>query len=86
MIRTTLISSAIVLGAPVMAQPAIDPVVVADKACAAFNDPSLPQPYKDQMRDRIYLRMTKPVPAGAPDSYKAIWEGYAIVRARGCGQ
>ena len=69
-----------------MAQPAIDPVVVADKACAAFNDPSLPQPYKDQMRDRIYLRMTKPVPAGAPDSYKAIWEGYAIVRARGCGQ
>ena len=86
MIRTTLISSAIVLGAPVMAQPAIDPIVVADKACAAFNDPSLPQPYKDQMRDRIYLRMTKPVPAGAPDGYKAIWEGYAIVRARGCGQ
>ena len=67
MVLTTLTSSAIVLGAPVMAQPAVDPVVVADKACAAFNDPSLPQPFKDQMRDRIYLRMTKPVPAGASD-------------------
>ena len=86
MIRTTLVVSAIALSAPVMAEPAIDPVVVADRACAAFNNPSMPQSYKDQMKRRIYVNLAGPVPAGASDGYKAMWEGYAIVRERGCGQ
>lgn len=86
MIRTTLIASAIALGTPVMAQPVIDPVVVADKACAAFNNPSMPQSVKDGMKERIYGRLAGPLPAGASDDFKAMWEGYAIVRQRGCGQ
>jgi len=86
MIRTTLIASAIALGTPVMAQPVIDPVVVADKACAAFNNPSIPQSVKDGMKERIYGRLAGPLPAGASDDFKAMWEGYAIVRERGCGQ
>jgi len=86
MIRTTLIASAIALGTPVMAQPVIDPVVVADKACAAFNNPSMPQSVKDGMKERIYGRLAGPLPAGASDDFKAMWEGYAIVRERGCGQ
>ena len=86
MIRTTLIASAIGLGTPVMAQPVIDPVVVADKACAAFNNPSMPQSVKDGMKERIYGRLAGPLPAGASDDFKAMWEGYAIVRERGCGQ
>ena len=87
MIRSMLTAiAAIAVGAPLMAQPAVDPVVVADKACAAFDDPSMPQSFKDQMRERIYVRMARPVPAGAHDAFKAMWEGYALVRERGCGQ
>ena len=80
------IAVAIALSAPVMAQPAIDPVAVADKTCAAFRDPSMPQSYKDQMRDRIYISMAGNAPAGASDAYRSMWEGYAIVRQRGCGR
>lgn len=59
----------IVLSAPVMAQSVIDPVAVADKTCAAFEDPSMPQSYKDQMRDRIHINMAENAPAGATDAY-----------------
>ena len=37
MIRVTFTVAVIAMGTPVMAQPVIDPFVVADKACAAFN-------------------------------------------------
>ena len=86
MIRVTLTAAAIAIGTPVMAEPAIDPVVVADKACAAFNNPSMPQSVKDGMTERIYGRLAGPLPAGASDSFKSIWEGYALVRERGCGK
>lgn len=59
----------IVLSAPVMAQSVIDPVAVADKTCAAFEDPSMPQSYKDQMRDRIHINMAGNAPARATDAY-----------------
>ena len=65
----------IVLSAPVMAQSVIDPVAVADKTCAAFEDPSMPQSYKDQMRDRIHINMAGHAPAGATDTYRSMWEG-----------
>lgn len=86
MIRTTLTAAALALGAPVMAQPVIDPVVVADRACAAFNNPSMPQSVKDGMMTRIYGPLAGPLPADATDDFKAMWEGYALVRERGCGQ
>ncbi|EAR18774.1 hypothetical protein ACLM44_02860 [Synechococcus sp. W2B2] len=84
--RTATAAVIIALSAPVMAQPVIDPVAAADKTCAAFKDPSMPQSYKDQMRDRIYINMAGDVPAGATDAYRSMWEGYALVRQRGCGQ
>lgn len=68
------------------AQSVIDPDAVADKTCAAFEDPSMPQSYKDQMRDRIHINMAGNAPAGATDTYRSMWEGYALVRQRGCGQ
>jgi len=86
MIRLFFIASAMALFAPAKAEPVIEPLVVADKACAAFKDPVIPQTYKDQMRRNIYISMAGPIPAGANEGFKAIWEGYAIVRQRGCGQ
>ena len=85
-IRITFTAAVIVIGTPVMAQPVIDPVVVADKACAAFSNPSMPQTVKDGMRKRIYGPLAGPLPAGATDDFKAMWEGYALVRERGCGK
>ena len=85
MLRVTFTAVVIATGTPVMAQPLIDPVVVADKACAAFNNPSMPQSVKDGMRERIYGPLAGPLPAGATDDFKAMWEGYALVRERGCG-
>jgi len=86
MIRSSLTAAVIAMGVPVMAQPVIDPVVVADRTCAAFNNPSMPQAVKDGMRERIYGRLAGPLPAGATDDFKAMWEGYALVRERGCGK
>lgn len=86
MIRTFFVASVVALNAPVMAQPVIDPVEVADKACAAFANPSMPESVKDQMSKRIYGPLAGPLPAGATDEYKAIWEGYSLVRERGCGR
>ena len=86
MIRATFTAAVIAIGIPVMAQKVIDPVVVADKACAAFNNPSMPQSAKDGMRKRIYGALAGPLPANATDDFKAIWEGYALVRERGCGK
>jgi len=85
MIRFAFTAAAIAMGASAMAQAVIDPVVVADKACAAFNNPSMPQTVKDGMRKRIYGPLAGPLPAGADDDFKAMWEGYALVRERGCG-
>ena len=86
MIRITCTVAVIALGTPVMAQPVIDPVVVADKTCAAFNNPSMPESVKDGMRKRIYGKLAGPLPAGATDDFKAMWDGYALVRERGCGK
>lgn len=84
--RTAIPAVIIALSTPVMAQPVIDPVAVADKTCAAFKDPTMPQSYKEQMRDRIYISMAGDPPAGANDAFRSMWEGYAIVRQRGCGR
>jgi hypothetical protein len=86
MIRVTFTAAVLALATPAMAQLIVDPVVVADKACAALNNPSMPQTVKDEMRERIYGPLAGPLPAGATDDFKAMWEGYALVRERGCGK
>jgi len=87
MIRRAAFTAAVAaIGTSAMAQAVIDPVVVADKTCAAFSNPSMPQSVKDGMRKRIYGPLAGPLPAGATDDFKAMWEGYALVRERGCGK
>ena len=86
MIRVTFTAAVIALSTPVVAQQIVDPVVVADRTCAAFNNPSMPESVKDGMRKRIYGTLAGPLPAGATDDFKAMWEGYALVRERGCGK
>ena len=86
MIRVTCCVVVIALGTPVAAQLVVDPVVVADRACAAFDNPSMPESVKDGMRKRIWGRLAGPIPAGATKDFKAMWEGYALVRERGCGK
>ena len=86
MIRLAFATAVIAVGTTAMAQSVIDPVVVADKACAAFNNPSMPQTVKDGMRKRIYGPLARPLPAGATEDFKAMWAGYALVRERGCGK
>lgn len=86
MIRVAFTAAVIALGTPVVAQQIVDPVVVADRTCAAFNNPSMPESVKDGMRKRIYGTLAGPLPAGATDDFKAMWDGYALVRERGCGK
>ena len=86
MIRVTCSAVVIALGTPVAAQLVVDPVVVADRACAAFDNPSMPESVKDGMRKRIWGTLAGPIPAGATKDFKAMWEGYALVRERGCGK
>ena len=89
MIRTTFTAAALALCAPVMAQPAIaaiDPVKLADGACAAFKNPSIPQSKKDELRENIYVRMAGLDPTSAPQGIKPMLEAFAIVRQRSCGQ
>ena len=89
MIRKTVTAAALALWATVMAQPAIaaiDPVSLADGACAAFKNPSIPQSKKNEMRKNIYVRMAGLDPATAPEGMKSTLEAFAIVRARGCGK
>ena len=86
MIRVTFTVAVLAIATPAMAQLIIDPVVVADKACAALNNPSMPQTVKDGMRERIYGPLAGPLPAGSTEDFKAMWEGYALVRERGCGK
>ena len=86
MVIVAFAAAVIAIGTPVMAQQDVDPVVVADKTCAAFNNPSMPETFKDGMRKRIYGTLAGPLPAGATDDFKAMWEGYALVRERGCGK
>ena len=86
MVRVAFTAAVIASSTPVMAQQGVDPVVVADKTCAAFNNPSMPETVKAGMRKRIYGTLAGPLPAGATDDFKAMWEGYALVRERGCGK
>ena len=89
MIRTTLTAAFIALCAPVMAQttiPVTDPVAIADATCASFQNPSIPQSKKDEMRENIYVRMAGIDPTIAPEAMRPMLEAYAIVRARGCGK
>ena len=90
MIRTSFAAAFIALCAPVMAQTAIpvaeQAVRLADGACAAFENPSIPQSKKDEMRENIYVRMARLDPANAPEGMKPMLEAFAIVRARGCGK
>ena len=89
MIRTSFTAAVLALCAPVMAQPAIDAldtVRLADGTCAAFENPSIPQSKKDEMRENIYVRMARLDPASAPEGMKPMLEAFALVRARGCGK
>ena len=89
MIRTTFTATALALCAPVKAQPAIaaiDPVSLAEGACAAFKNPSIPQSKKDEMRENIYVRMAGLDPTSAPEGMRPMLAAFAIVRERGCGQ
>ena len=73
-----------------MTQPAIaasdHAIRLADGACAAFANPSIPQSKKDEMRENIYVRMAGVDPATASEGMKPMLEAFAIVRARGCGK
>lgn len=90
MIRFAFTAAAIALCLPVMAQPAMaatdEAIRLADGACAAFQNPAIPQSKKDEMRENIYVRMARVDPATAPEGLKPMLEAFAIVRARGCGK
>ena len=89
MSRVRFTAAFIALCALVMAQPvsaATDQAVrLADGACAAFENPAIPQSKKDEMRENIYVRMARRDPATAPEGMKAMLEAFAIVREGGCG-
>ena len=90
MSRVRFTAAFIALCALVMAQPASaatdQAVRLADGACAAFENPAIPQSKKDEMRENIYVRMAGLDPTSAPQGMRPMLEAFAIVRQRGCGQ